>query len=71
MKTKPTMFPDIIGQEPAKKKLEFLIKGYKRTSILPHLMFIAPNSFVKTMNFTDEKYALFKKLFDAPNFDIK
>lgn len=48
MKTK-TMFPDIIGQEPAKKKLEFLVKGYERTSILPHLMFIAPKGCGKTM----------------------
>lgn len=49
MKTTPTMFPDIIGQEPAKKKLEFFINGYKRTGILPHLMFIAPKGCGKTM----------------------
>ena len=42
-------FSEIVGQEPAKKKLGFFLKGYKRTSILPHLMLIAPKGCGKTM----------------------
>jgi Holliday junction resolvasome RuvABC ATP-dependent DNA helicase subunit len=49
MKTDTNIFPEVIGQEPAKKKLGFFINGYKRTSILPHLMFVAPKGCGKTM----------------------
>ena len=41
-------FPEVIGQADAKKKLSFLINGYKKSSILPHLMFIAPKGCGKT-----------------------
>ena len=49
----PTMksdsFPDIIGQEKAKRKLEFYRDGYKATSVIPNLMFIAPKGCGKTL----------------------
>jgi Holliday junction resolvasome RuvABC ATP-dependent DNA helicase subunit len=44
-----TLFPDIVGQERAKRKLAFFHRGYKASSIIPHLMFIAPKGCGKTM----------------------
>ena len=43
------LFPDIIGQDRAKKKLAFFHRGYNASSIIPHLMFIAPKGCGKTM----------------------
>ena len=43
-----TLFPDIVGQDKAKKKLAFFHRGYKASSIIPHLMFIAPKGCGKT-----------------------
>jgi len=43
------LFPDIVGQSKAKKKLMFFHRGYKASGIIPHLMFIAPKGCGKTM----------------------
>ena len=43
-----TMFPDIVGQDKAKKKLQFFHRGYEASGIIPHLMFIAPKGCGKT-----------------------
>ena len=43
------LFPDIVGQDRAKKKLAFFHRGYNASSIIPHLMFIAPKGCGKTM----------------------
>ena len=42
------LFPDIIGQSNAKRVLDFFCKGYEKTSIIPHLMFVAPKGCGKT-----------------------
>ena len=42
------LFPDIIGQSNAKRVLDFFCKGYEKTSIIPHLMFVAPKGGGKT-----------------------
>ena len=42
------MFPDIVGQDKAKKKLQFFHRGYEASGIIPHLMFIAPKGCGKT-----------------------
>ena len=43
-----TMFPDIVGQDKAKKKLQFFHRGYEASGIIPQLMFIAPKGCGKT-----------------------
>jgi|TARA_B100001971_G_C18230150_1_gene563360 Holliday junction DNA helicase RuvB len=43
-----TEFPDIIGQDNAKRVLDFFCNGYKQTNIMPHLMFVAPKGCGKT-----------------------
>lgn len=45
---KPTLFPDLIGQEVAKRKLSFFLDGYHASSYIPHLMFVAPKGCGKT-----------------------
>ena len=47
MKDNP-LFPDIVGQDIAKRKLAFLLEGFNASRILPHLMFIAPKGCGKT-----------------------
>ena len=42
------LFPDIVGQDKAKKKLMFFHRGYEASGIIPHLMFIAPKGCGKT-----------------------
>jgi Holliday junction resolvasome RuvABC ATP-dependent DNA helicase subunit len=42
-------FPDVIGQEDVKSKLSFYIDGYKKTSQIPHFLFIAEKGCGKTM----------------------
>ena len=42
------LFPDIVGQDRAKKKLAFFHRGYNASKIIPHLMFIAPKGCGKT-----------------------
>ena len=42
-------FSKIIGQDKVKKKLNFLLDGYKKTKIIPHLLFIAPRGCGKTL----------------------
>ena len=47
--TTQSLFPDIVGQDTAKRKLQFFIEGYNASSVLPHIMFIAPKGCGKTM----------------------
>jgi len=42
-------YSEIIGQDKVKKKLNFLLDGYKKTKILPHLLFVAPRGCGKTL----------------------
>ena len=42
------LFPDIVGQGIAKKRLSFFLNGYNATGIISHLMFIAPKGCGKT-----------------------
>ena len=46
---KTNIFPDIVGQTVAKRKLGFHLSNYKATNIIPHLLFIAPKGCGKTM----------------------
>jgi Holliday junction resolvasome RuvABC ATP-dependent DNA helicase subunit len=46
--TEKTYFPDIIGQNTVKKALGFYIEGYRKTGVIPHLMFTAPRGCGKT-----------------------
>ena len=43
-----TTFSDIIGQDSAKRVLNFHIGGFKSTKVMPHLMFVAPKGCGKT-----------------------
>jgi Holliday junction resolvasome RuvABC ATP-dependent DNA helicase subunit len=45
---KPTLFPDVIGQDVAKRKLNFFLDGYRASNYVPHLMFVAPKGCGKT-----------------------
>ena len=45
---KPTLFPDLVGQDVAKRKLGFFLDGYNASSYIPHLMFVAPKGCGKT-----------------------
>lgn len=42
-------YSQIVGQDKVKKKLNFLIEGYKNTNIIPHLLFVAPRGCGKTL----------------------
>ena len=42
-------FSEIVGQDKIKNKLNFLIEGYNKTKILPHLLFVAPRGCGKTL----------------------
>lgn len=42
------LFPDIVGQDVAKRILSFHIEGYNARRIIPHLMFVAPKGCGKT-----------------------
>ena len=42
------LFPDIVGQSIAKKRMSFFLNGYNASGIMPHLMFIAPKGCGKT-----------------------
>lgn len=41
-------FPNIVGQEKAKRQLTEHYKGYEQTSVCPHLLFVAPKGTGKT-----------------------
>ncbi len=47
--TTTTLFPQVIGQHPAKRKFEFYIKAFERTGIVPNIMLTAPKGAGKTM----------------------
>ena len=42
------LFPDIIGQTNAKRVLDFFCRGFEKTDLIPHLMFVAPKGCGKT-----------------------
>jgi Holliday junction resolvasome RuvABC ATP-dependent DNA helicase subunit len=42
-------YSQIVGQEKTKTKLNFLLEGFKQTSIMPHLLFVAPRGCGKTL----------------------
>ena len=42
------LFPDIVGQSNATRVLDFFCRGFEKTSIIPHLMFVAPKGCGKT-----------------------
>jgi len=42
-------YSQIVGQDKVKKKLNFLLEGYSNTSIIPHLLFVAPRGCGKTL----------------------
>ena len=42
-------YSEIVGQDKTKKKLNFLLDGYKKTKIIPHLLFVAPRGCGKTL----------------------
>ncbi len=44
----PNRFPNIVGQEIAKRKLNFHMDIFEATDIIPHLLFIAPKGCGKT-----------------------
>ena len=48
MKTEE-LFPKIVGQDRAKRRLAFYLDGYNATNVIPHLMFIAPKGCGKTL----------------------
>ena len=48
MPTTTELFPEIIGQEKAKKKLAFYHEGFQATNIIPNLMYVAPKGCGKT-----------------------
>ena len=48
MKDKTTSFSNVIGQDAAKKKANFFLKGHKATGVIPHLMWIAGKGQGKT-----------------------
>lgn len=49
MKSKTTdYFPNLVGQDAAKRKISFFIEAYKHTGQIPHIMFVAPKGTGKT-----------------------
>ena len=46
--SKKDKFPNIVGQDAAKRKLEFFIEGHGASGVIPHLMFVAPKGCGKT-----------------------
>ena len=48
MKKINDLFPNIVGQDRAKKRLNFYLQGYNANGVMPHLMFIAPKGCGKT-----------------------
>ena len=42
-------YSQIVGQDKVKKKLNFLLDGFSKTRIIPHLLFVAPRGCGKTL----------------------
>jgi Holliday junction resolvasome RuvABC ATP-dependent DNA helicase subunit len=42
-------YSQIVGQDKVKKKLNFLLDGFSKTKIIPHLLFVAPRGCGKTL----------------------
>ena len=49
MKTTTDYFPNLIGQDAAKRKITFFIEAYQHTGQIPHIMFVAPKGTGKTV----------------------
>ena len=45
---KKVRFNGLIGQEKAKRKLDFHLDNFEATNVLPHMLFIAPKGCGKT-----------------------
>ena len=43
------LFPNVVGQYPAKRKFQFYIKAFERTGVVPNIMLTAPKGAGKTM----------------------
>jgi Holliday junction resolvasome RuvABC ATP-dependent DNA helicase subunit len=41
-------YSEVIGQDKVKKKMNFLLEGFNKTKIIPHLLFVAPRGCGKT-----------------------
>ena len=42
-------YSEIVGQDKTKKKLNFILEGYSKSKIIPHLLFVAPRGCGKTL----------------------
>jgi len=42
-------YSEIVGQDKTKKKLNFILDGYSKSKIIPHLLFVAPRGCGKTL----------------------
>lgn len=42
------LFPNIVGQDAAKRKLAFFLEGYRSSRVVPNMMFVAPKGCGKT-----------------------
>ena len=47
--TTEELFPHVVGQEQAKKRLGFYLDGFRPTGVCPHLLFVAPKGCGKTL----------------------
>ena len=43
------LFPNMVGQDAAKRKLSFFIEGFEKNGYIPHVLFTAPKGTGKTM----------------------
>lgn len=59
-------FSDVVGQEVAKRKLGFYLKGYRRTGIMPNIFFVAPKGHGKTFVARSLAASLIREGADAP-----
>ena len=61
------LFPSIIGQDNAKRVLNFFCDGFKQTKVMPHLMFVAPKGCGKT-TFAKAVARRLKRIDDAKRY---
>ena len=72
------LFPNIVGQDIAKRVLGFHLQGYEARQVLPHLMFVAPKGCGKTTmakavgkNLTESESGKTKKFYEINCSTIK